>query len=162
MSNLDFIRKLYNGKNCYSDHMSDAELELLHVHSNVEDIVVSLIKSHKIIFLTGNPGDGKTFLIKMIASQISDIELYIETDLNRVANSIEVAKKVIECYTSGIPAIIAVNEFPFTRLCKQIKQLSPEIFEEIMAVRNHSIVYDIPHNVLKHKITSFYVDRKCR
>ncbi len=149
MSNLDFIRKLYNGKNCYSDHMSDAELQLLHVHSNVEDIVVSLIKSHKIIFLTGNPGDGKTFLIKMIASQISDIELYIETDLNRVVNSIEVAQKVIECYTGGVPAIIAVNEYPFTRLCKQIKQLSPEIFEEIMAVRNHSIVYDIPHNVLK-------------
>ena len=26
MSNLEFVKKLYNGKNCYSDHMSAEEL----------------------------------------------------------------------------------------------------------------------------------------
>ena len=31
MGNLDFVKKLYNGKNCYSDHMSDEELEKLGV-----------------------------------------------------------------------------------------------------------------------------------
>lgn len=67
MSKLEFIKKLHNGKNCYSDHMSDGELALLHISSNVEGIVSDMLKKGKIIFLTGNPGDGKTFLIKAVA-----------------------------------------------------------------------------------------------
>ena len=33
MSKLDFIKKLYNGKNCYSDHMNKDELGFLHISS---------------------------------------------------------------------------------------------------------------------------------
>ena len=61
---LGFCKKLYNGKNCYSDHMSEEELGLIHISSNVENIILNLLKANKIVFLTGNPGDGKTFLIK--------------------------------------------------------------------------------------------------
>ena len=144
MSNLDFIRKLYNGKNCYSDHMSQEELELLHVHSNVEDIVTNLLTEGKIVFLTGNPGDGKTFLIKMIGPRIDTLGAYIETDLNRVANYQAVAEHILNCYQRKQPAIIAVNEYPFMRLCKQIRLLSPELYDEILRVKQSSIVYDIP------------------
>ena len=35
MSKLDFIKKLYNGKNCYSDHMNKDELGFLHISSGV-------------------------------------------------------------------------------------------------------------------------------
>ena len=31
MSKLDFIKKLYNGKNCYSDHMNEDEIGRAHV-----------------------------------------------------------------------------------------------------------------------------------
>ena len=47
MGNLDFVKKLYNGKNCYSDHMSDEELELVHIHSRVEDLILELLESRK-------------------------------------------------------------------------------------------------------------------
>lgn len=59
MGNLDFVKKLYNGKNCYSDHMSDEELELIHIHSKVEDMILELLQSRKIVFLTGNPEMGR-------------------------------------------------------------------------------------------------------
>lgn len=39
MSKLDFIKKLYNGKNCYSDHMNEDELGFLHIPSGVEQLV---------------------------------------------------------------------------------------------------------------------------
>ena len=93
MSNLDFIRKLYRGKNCYSDHMSAEELQLLHIHSNVEEIVVSLLMQGRIIFLTGNPGDGKTFLIRMLADRLSQLDAYVQMDMNEIENSAGVAEE---------------------------------------------------------------------
>ena len=64
MTKLEFVKKLYNGKNCYSDHMDETELQLLHISSNAENIIVNLLSHNRIVFLTGNPGDGKTFIIK--------------------------------------------------------------------------------------------------
>lgn len=61
MSKLDFIKKLYNGKNCYSDHMNEDELGFLHIPSGVEQLVSDMLDKHKLVFLTGNPGDGKTY-----------------------------------------------------------------------------------------------------
>lgn len=149
MSNLEFVRKLYNGKNCYSDHMSDEELKLIHISSNVEGIIINLLKSKKIVFLTGNPGDGKTFLIKKHNDEIAELGAYIETDLNRVANYEEVAKKIEECYSANTPAVIAVNEYQFFQLCKHIKNISKEIYEETMKVKKECIIYDLPGIQLK-------------
>ena len=52
MSKLDFVKKLYNGKNCYSDHMDESELQLLHISSKAEDIIVDMVMHGKIVFLT--------------------------------------------------------------------------------------------------------------
>ena len=70
MSYLDFVKKLYNGKNCYSDHMSADEIDLLHIPSGVENIIKEMLQKKKLVFLTGNPGDGKTFIIKAIKKEI--------------------------------------------------------------------------------------------
>lgn len=149
VSNLEFVRKLYNGKNCYSDHMSDKELECIYINSKVEDIILRLLNANKIVFLTGNPGDGKTFLIKKHNREILSLDTYIETDLNRVSNYGEVAGEILKCYAKGRPAIIAVNEYQFYQLCKVIKRFSAEIYNETMEVKNDCIVYDIPGVQLK-------------
>ena len=149
MSNLDFVKKLYNGKNCYSDHMSEEELGLIHISSNVEDIILNLLKAKKIVFLTGNPGDGKTFLIKKHEKEIVDLNTYIETDLNRIANYEEVAQKLLECYSKGLPAIVAVNEYQFYQLCKIIKTVSEGLYDETMQIKRRCIIYDLPGVQLK-------------
>ena len=55
MSKLEFVKKLYNGKNCYSDHMTAEELNLLHISSKVEELICEMLYKGKIVFLTGNP-----------------------------------------------------------------------------------------------------------
>ena len=149
MKNLEFVKKLYNGKNCYSDHMSDEELNLIHINSNVEDIIMTLLKSKKIVFLTGNPGDGKTFLIKNNDVEISKLNTYIETDLNRVENYEEVANDIYKCYQEGRPAVIAVNEYQYYQLCKILKKVSLEIYEETIKMKKECIIYDLPGAQLK-------------
>ena len=143
MSNVDFIKKLYNGKNCYSDHMDKEQLELLHIHSSVEDIIVNLIRKRKIVFLTGNPGDGKTFIIRAIEESIKDESIYIETDVNKVESYETIVSSIVECFEKKKGAIIAVNEYPFYKLQREIRKASPSLFEQILLAKNTCITYDI-------------------
>ena len=145
MSKLDFIKKLHNGKNCYSDHMSDNELDLLHITSKVEELIKEMLKKSRIIFLTGNPGDGKTFLIKAVDSAVKECNAYIEKDVNNITSYDAIVNDIIACYNEHRPAIIAVNEYPFMQICKQIKKVSPELYKEILVAKNEVITYDISH-----------------
>ena len=124
MSNVDFIKKLYNGKNCYSDHMDREQLELLHIHSSVEDIIVNLIRKKKIVFLTGNPGDGKTSIIRAIEDSIKGEDVYIETDVNKVERYETIVASIVDCFEKNKGAIIAVNEYPFYKLQREIRKAS--------------------------------------
>lgn len=141
MSKLEFVKKLYNGKNCYSDHMSDEELELIHITSNVEGMIKDMLSKGKIVFLTGNPGDGKTFVIKSIEPEIQKYAAYIEKDMNDITGYNTVVNDIISCYQGHRPAIIAVNEYPFMQLCKHIKKQAPDIYQEIAAAKKSAITY---------------------
>lgn len=141
MSKLEFIKKLYNGKNCYSDHMSDEELNLLHITSNVEGLIKEMLSKGKIVFLTGNPGDGKTFVIKAVDSTIQKYDAYIQKDMNNILGYDDVVNDIIVCYKEHRPAIIAVNEYPFMQLCKHIKKSAPDIYKEIVMAKKSAITY---------------------
>ena len=141
MSRLEFIKKLYNGKNCYSDHMSAEELKLLHITSNVERLIKEMLSKGKIIFLTGNPGDGKTFVIKAIEATIQEYDAYVEKDMNNITGYDAIVSDIIACYEDHRPAIIAVNEYPFMQLCKQIKNTAPDIYKEILDAKRSAITY---------------------
>lgn len=151
MGNLDFVKKLYNGKNCYSDHMDNRELNLLHIESNVETIITDMLENNKIVLLTGNPGDGKTFIIKAVGEIIEKTKAYTQTDLNNVTDYSDVAEKLLYCYNESKPAILAVNEYPFIQLCKKLKTISPEIYNEIVNIKKNIITYDIS-SALKGRI----------
>ena len=142
MSKLDFVRKLYNGKNCYSDHMGEDELQLLHISSKVEDIIAEMVARGKIVFLTGNPGDGKTFIIKTIRARISG-SVYIQTDLNNIKDYSNIVRALITLYEQKKPAIVAVNEYPFIQLCKQIRGESKALYDEIQSAKRNVLAYDI-------------------
>lgn len=140
MSNLEFIKKLYNGKNCYSDHMSEDELNLLHITSKVEDLLMEMVAKSKIIFLTGNPGDGKTFLIKAIREDLPK-DIYIETDVNNISGYDQLVEDIENCFDQKKPAIIAVNEYPFMQLCKTIKKKRIDIYDELFKAKKNAITY---------------------
>jgi hypothetical protein len=142
MSNLEFVKKLYNGKNCYSDHMSAEELGLLYLKSKVEDIVSDMLDKNRIIFLTGNPGDGKTFIIKALQEKVIALNVYVQSDLNKETKYESMASDIISCYNENRPAIIAANEYPFLRLCRAIKAQSAELYNEIAYVKKSVISYD--------------------
>lgn len=149
MSKLDFIKKLYNGKNCYSDHMNEDELGFLHIPSGVEQLVSEMLDKHKLVFLTGNPGDGKTFIIKAIEPCIVRNDAFVETDFNKVTQYDEVAKAIVDLYEKKRSTVIAINEYPFLLLCKEIKRIAPDIYSEIIRAKKAAITYEISEPI-KH------------
>ena len=142
MNGLDFIKKLYNGKNCYSDPMTTEEIELLHIESTTEKMIEDFIDSNKLLFLTGNPGDGKTYIIKSLHEAIKRSNAFVIADINSEPDLSIVANKIIECYTQRRACIIAVNEYPFLLLLKEIKGLSRELYDELQVLRKVSLVYN--------------------
>lgn len=103
MDNLQFIQRLYNGKYCYSDSMSPEQISLLHISSGAENIIRRMVEQRKIIFLTGNPGDGKTFIIKALKDDLNGV--YVETDMNCVTNErlAQLMDDILDCYEQNKP-----------------------------------------------------------
>ena len=120
MNNLQFIQRLYKGKNCYSDSMSDEQIDLLHIPSGVEAIITKMVGDNRMVFLTGNPGDGKTYIIRALSKLLENV--YVVTDLNSVTEPEldYVIEEIYACYCKNKPCVIAANEFPFHKLANRV------------------------------------------
>lgn len=143
MNNLQFIKKLYNGRNCYSDSLTESELELLHIPSGVEAVVRKMVNENRIVFLTGNPGDGKTYIIRTIEQTLQRENVYVEKDLNSVTDAAieKVVTNILECFHNNKSCIIAANEFPFFKLIRASRFLAPELYKELIAIKKNTIIY---------------------
>jgi len=143
MNSLQFIKKLYNGRNCYSDSLTEDEIALLHIPSGVERIVEEMVDANRIVFLTGNPGDGKTYIIRALEPKLTRKKVYIEKDMNSVTDERmnDVISKIVECYHNNKSCIIAANEFPFFKLIRASRELAPELHNELINVKKNIIVY---------------------
>lgn len=143
MNSLQFIKKLYNGKNCYSDSLTEEEIALLHIRSHVEQIVEEMVDANRIVFLTGNPGDGKTYIIRALEAKLAQKGVYIEKDMNSITDEKmnDVINKIVECYHNNKSCIIAANEFPFFKLIKAARAIAPELHNELINVKKNVVVY---------------------
>ncbi|MDL2233983.1 hypothetical protein LJC63_10470 [Ruminococcaceae bacterium OttesenSCG-928-L11] len=144
MSNLQLIKRLYRGKTCYSDALSAEELSMLQLPSGADEIVEQMINEGRIVFLTGNPGDGKTFIIRKEKQKRPD--LYTISDLNSVADEQmdgEI-KQLLSCYHNHQPCIIAANEYPLLTLLRKLAAIAPDFHKELLGVKQNTIILNYP------------------
>jgi hypothetical protein len=77
---VEFVRTLYNNAKSYAEHLTNAQVEAIHVPmDDLEMLIVQTTESRKSVILTGNPGDGKTYLINRIRGLLP-ADTIIETD----------------------------------------------------------------------------------
>ena len=148
MNNLQLIKRLYRGKTCYSDALSEAELGLLQLPSGVDAIVEQMIKDERIIFLTGNPGDGKTFIIRNATK--AHTGLYVIPDLNSLSEDkmVEEIQKLLECYRNHKPCIIAANEYPLLGLMRKLAKIAPDFHKELISIKQNTLILNYSPVVL--------------
>ena len=78
----------YRGTSAYADHVDADLLSYIHLKTKLDDAVISAAKSGKDIVLTGNPGDGKTHIIRVLKEQLERLAtpVIVELDASTLSN----------------------------------------------------------------------------
>jgi hypothetical protein len=109
----------------FAERLTDDELASLHVRTRMDDGFLTAVRAGKRIYLSGNPGDGKTHLIRRFKSELEEAGAIVHLDAS-ADDEDSVAALIREAVESGRPAVIAVNEGPLRRLRSKLPSSDAE------------------------------------
>ncbi len=93
---LQFVRDFYRGSSGYADYISPSLLSRVHLVTRLDKAILDAAKSGKDIVLTGNPGDGKTHIIRLMKNELDKLKKPMEIVLDASTLSNE------EIYENGL------------------------------------------------------------
>lgn len=107
---LQFIRDFYRGKSSFADCTQTDNLQSIHVLTKLDDAICDAVSNGRDVVLTGNPGDGKTHIIRVLESRLKSLgkDIYIELDASTKQDEVLFStwKKARE---EGKVFVIAIN-----------------------------------------------------
>lgn len=123
---LDFIRNFYRGSSGYADFTDYSFLSRVHVVTELDSAIIDAVNSGKDVVLTGNPGDGKTHIIRILQAQLDELATnpVIELDASTLTNA-DIYRKWVSARTQKRPFVIAINAAVLLSLAKEYKQFLP-------------------------------------
>ncbi len=107
---LQFVRDFYRGSSAYADHIASELLSAIHLETKLDTAIKDAVVSGKDIVLTGNPGDGKTHIIRLLKDKLEsdDKPICIELDASTLSND-DIYSKWKAAKEGNIPFVIAIN-----------------------------------------------------
>lgn len=137
---FEYIQETYRGVNAYADSLPEPLLKKIHIETGLDKAVSKAISKGRSIVLTGNPGDGKTHLLRVLAGKIksANSKAVIELDASERLNA-DIIKSWKKADRSGVPFCIAVNE----AVLFELAQDNPKFDSVVDAQRQveHAIAY---------------------
>ncbi len=113
---ISFVEKLYRNANSYADRLSLEELDWIHVDLGLDDYLLSGAKEGLQIVITGNPGDGKTFVIERLRETlVTEHDAVVITDANACSDE-DILSSWRSCDANGRAFVLAINEWPLFEL----------------------------------------------
>ncbi len=113
---ISFVEKLYRNANSYADRLTLEELDWIHVDLGLDEYLLEAAKEGRRIIITGNPGDGKTFVIERLREMlVSTYDAVVITDANACSYS-EILNSWRSCDENNRAFILAINEWPLFEL----------------------------------------------
>lgn len=113
---ISFVEKLYRNANSYADRLTLEELDWIHVDLGLDDYLLDCAKNGRQVVITGNPGDGKTFVIERLREAlVSNHNAVVITDANACTDT-EILSSWRSCDTNNRAFILAINEWPLFEL----------------------------------------------
>lgn len=104
------VRGLYRSLAACADHHDESTVALLHIETAVDSFLRLRAARGGVIFVTGNPGDGKTHLLKHLKSDLAEAGLKVILDANQLSDEVLV-DSIDKAYTSRVGgAVLAINE----------------------------------------------------
>lgn len=118
------VRDLYRGPSGMAENIPVEDLRYLHASTRLDDVIRQHIASGRSVVLTGNPGDGKTHLLLMLAPELEAMNAVVERDASQVRND-QIVQRWRQALTSSRPYFIAVNESVLFRLATTHRDFAP-------------------------------------
>ncbi len=116
----ELLNGLYFSEAANADLTSASARALLHIETPLEKLIVSTVSSGRDVVLTGNPGDGKSHLVRTLADRHSLDAAIVEPDLSARAT-----EQVLEAWRGAArekrPFVLCANEGPLTDLIETMR-----------------------------------------
>lgn len=104
------VRSLYRSLASCADHHDATTVAMLHIETAVDSFIRIQARRGGVIFVTGNPGDGKTHLLRHLDEELTEAGMEVILDANQLSDDV-LAKTIERAYSSKKGgAILAINE----------------------------------------------------
>jgi hypothetical protein len=161
---LDFLRGFYKGKSAYSDHVDSGRLRKIHVETKLDNAIMTELKNRNDVVLTGNPGDGKTHILRVLDDRLNaeGIHPVIEIDAS-TKTSQEIYNIWKKTRQSGKQFVLAINAAILYGLYKEFSDFEPisSAFAQMINATNGTefdpdqlsnvVVFDLSRRNVLHK-----------
>ena len=137
---ISFVERLYRNRNSFADRLSDEELDWIHVDLGLEQFVLDAVDNDRQLIITGNPGDGKTFIIQRLRAELERRDAMVFTDANACTND-EILAAWRTCEEKRLPFVLAINEWPLFELQRLAEQEGFEPVDEAIRQVREAIYY---------------------
>ena len=137
---LQFIRDFYRGTSAYADHVNEELLSYIHLPTKLDTAIIKAAKEGKDIVLTGNPGDGKTHVIRMLKSKLEQLPTpaTVELDASTLSNE-QIYRAWLAARQKNAPFVIAINAAVLYSVYNSFPDFEP--VKEAYAQMLHAVVF---------------------
>ncbi len=118
------VRNLYRGTTGFADGVPLEDLQRLHATTDLDTVIRAHIQAKRSVVLTGNPGDGKTHLLRILEQDIAALGAVVEPDASAVLNE-EIIAHWRTAHDVGKPYFIAINESVLFNLAQAHPEFEP-------------------------------------
>ncbi len=133
---ISFVEKLYRNANSYADRLTLEELDWIHVDLGLDNFILEAANDGRQVIITGNPGDGKTFVIERLREQLAALDAVVITDANACSDT-DILSSWRSCDENGRAFILAINEWPLFELRRiALQQGFAPVEEAVRQVRS--------------------------
>jgi len=136
-----FVQQLYNHRSCYADRLTPAQLAAIHIETPLERFITKRLHAGDDVILTGNPGDGKTHLLRRLHPTLEGLGAECHLDASAEASYDVIIEAWRRARRRKKPFCLAVNEWPLLELVREFEDSFPPL-RSVKAQVDRTIVYD--------------------
>lgn len=151
-SNPSFVQSLYRGRRACAEHHSQEEVEHVHIETAVEGFIKERARE-RVILVTGNPGDGKTHLLRRLADPLEAMNVKACLDANEHSYS-DLTEMIERAFQRKRGLVVAINEGILAQLVREAgtrpwamaarqQMLHPLVYREVPPLDERLLVVDL-------------------